>query len=161
MAPVALLMTIACVAGVTACASSNKPVPRTPLRLAAGVSTAALSATQTGSAAYDRGDFAQARVSFEEAVKEAPQSGEAHYNLGLALYALGESGHARQEFIQAANLAPGHRVIWDSPALRPYGSPESSMAKSAAPPPGGGAGGRGGLGGLGGLGGMGRGGSPR
>lgn len=153
----ALLVTLLLATGLPGCASTSQSAPRTPLRLPAGVSTLAVKATETGSVAYQRGNFDQARSLFEEAVKEAPQSGEAHYNLGLALYALGESGAARQEFMEAANLAPGHRVIWDSPALRPYGSPDSSVARTA-PPPGGAAGG---LGGLGGLGGMGRGGYPR
>ena len=64
----------------------------------------------------------------------APTSAEAHYNLGLALFALGESDQAREHFIEAANLAPGDKVIWDSPALRPYGSPDSNIPKQVKDP---------------------------
>ena len=31
----------------------------------------------------------------------------------------------RQHYIEAANLAPGHKVIWDSPPLRRHGIVES------------------------------------
>jgi hypothetical protein len=43
----------------------------------------------------------------------------------LALNALGDTEQARQQFLEAANLAPGDKVIWDSPALRPFGNPDS------------------------------------
>jgi hypothetical protein len=42
----------------------------------------------------------------------------------LALYALGDTEQARPQFMEAANLAPGDPVIWDSPALRPFGDPK-------------------------------------
>jgi hypothetical protein len=42
----------------------------------------------------------------------------------LALNAMGDTEQAHQQFMEAANLAPGDKVIWDSPALSPYGDPE-------------------------------------
>ncbi len=53
----------------------------------------------------------------------APDSGPAHYNYALALNALGNADVARRHFMEAADLAPGDKIIWDSPALAPYGNP--------------------------------------
>ena len=39
---------------------------------------------------------------------------------------LGDKEQARQQFMEAANLAPGDKVIWDSPALSPFGNPKST-----------------------------------
>jgi Flp pilus assembly protein TadD len=98
------------------------------------VSTAAVHATEEGTKAYQGRQFDAAKVSFEQALKAAPDSGEAHYNLGLALFALGDNDTARDHFIEAANLAPGNKVIWDSPALRQYGNPDSRLPKKKGAP---------------------------
>ena len=65
---------------------------------------------------------------------------EAHYNLALTLVSQGSREEAEHHFIEAANLAPGHKVIWDSPPLRPYGSPrllpkEEDLSGAAAEMP--------------------------
>lgn len=128
------LMIVLLVAGLiavggAACAA-KKPKPLVPLELTGKVSQAAVQATTVGTSAFQSGQFEEAKTSFEQAVSGAPDSGEAHYNLGLALFALGNRDQAREQFIQAANLAPGHPVIWNSPALSPFGNPESSLPKS-------------------------------
>ena len=51
----------------------------------------------------------------------------------MALNKLGETEAARKQFLEAANLAPGDKVIWDSPVLSPYGNPEIEEKKVAAP----------------------------
>ncbi len=108
-----------------ACAGKEKTKPLVPLALGAGAQASAIALTQQGTTAYHSGQFMEAKTYFRQAVAAAPDSGPAHYNLALALNALGETEEARAHFIEAANLAPGDKVIWDSPALRPYGSPES------------------------------------
>jgi tetratricopeptide (TPR) repeat protein len=113
---------------LTAC-SSERARPRVPLALSPTVAPAAQSHTEQGLRDYQNGQYAEARAHFQVALASAPQSGEAHYNLGLALFALGDTDQAREHFIEAANLAPGNKVIWDSPALRPYGSPEPAITK--------------------------------
>ena len=126
--------------------AAKKAKTLTPLPLSGKVSQSALQATMVGAAAFNSGQFEEAKSSFDQAVSGAPDSGEAHYNLGLALFALGNRDQAREQFIQAANLAPGHQVIWDSPALSPFGNPESTLPKTplgqepsgARPPLGGG-----------------------
>ena len=83
--------------------------------------------------AYQARQFDDAKNYFSQAVALAPQSGPAHYNYALALNALGDTEHARPEFMEAANLAPGDQVIWDSPALRPFGDPKSPKVFKGPP----------------------------
>ncbi len=120
----------------SACSSSpqEKSKARAPLSLGMSVPTAAVQATEQGSRAYQSRQYDEAKTSFEKAVAAAPDSGEAHYNLGLALFAMGDNDTAREHFIEAANLAPGNKVIWDSPALRQYGNPDSRLPKKKGAP---------------------------
>jgi Tfp pilus assembly protein PilF len=115
--------------GLSACASEPKVKAREPLLLAPNVPQTAQQATSQGTVAYLAGQYDEAKSSFAQAVSAAPNSGEAHYNLGLALFKLGDTDAAREHFMQAANLSPGNKVIWDSPALSAYGSPESTSKK--------------------------------
>jgi Flp pilus assembly protein TadD len=103
----------------------EKPKPLVPLPLSVGVAPQAATYNTQGTQAYKGAQFAEAKDLFAKAVAAAPTSAHAHYNLALAMNALGETDEARQHFIEAANLAPGDKVIWDSPALRPYGNPEA------------------------------------
>jgi Tfp pilus assembly protein PilF len=110
--------------GAIAC-SKSKAKPLVPLALEPGVKPQAVVLTEQGTQAYQARQFDDAKNYFSQAVAAAPQSGPAHYNYALALNALGDTEQARQQFVEAANLAPGDKVIWDSPALRPFGSPDS------------------------------------
>ena len=83
----------------------------------------------TGIAHYKERRFEPAKTEFLIAVEEGPKCAEAHYNLGLALWYLEEKEEAHKQFIEAANLAPGNQVIWDSPALHPYGEPQKEKKK--------------------------------
>ena len=83
----------------------------------------------TGIAHYKERRFEPAKAEFLIAVSDGPKCAEAHYNLGLALWYLEEREEARQHFLEAANLAPGNQVIWDSPALHPYGEPQKEKKK--------------------------------
>lgn len=103
--------------------SHSKPKPLVPLELTSGATAQAVTLNTQGTQAFQSGQFAEAKNYFGQAVKAVPDSGQAHYNYALTLNALGETDVARQHFIEAANLAPGDKVIWDSPALRPFGSP--------------------------------------
>lgn len=103
----------------------EKPKPLVPLELTYGAKAEASTLNNQGMQAFRTGQMAEAKNLFGQAIKAAPDSGQAHYNYALALNALGETDQARQEFIEAANLAPGDKVIWDSPALRPFGNPQA------------------------------------
>ncbi len=118
--------------GAVGC-SKSKAKPLVPLALESGVKPQAVALTEQGTQAYQARQFDDAKNYFSQAVAAAPQSGPAHYNYALALNALGETEQARQQFVEAANLAPGDKVIWDSPALRPFGSPDSPKAYKEHP----------------------------
>ena len=118
------------VLAVSGCSIFNPPPPLRPTLPAN--SCKPLSVTKhnlAGIAHYKEQRLEPAKAEFLIAVEEGPKCAEAHYNLGLALTYLGEKEEARKHFIDAANLAPGHQVIWDSPALRPYGDPQKEKKK--------------------------------
>jgi tetratricopeptide (TPR) repeat protein len=115
--------------GAAACSFISKEKPLVPLTLEPGVKPQAVTLTEQGTQAYQAKQFDDAKNYFSKAVAEAPQSGPAHYNYALTLNVLGDAEQARQQFMEAANLAPGDKVIWDSPALRPYGNPEAPKKK--------------------------------
>lgn len=120
--------------GITACAfMDKKEKPLVPLGLESGVKPQAVTLTEQGTQAYHAKQFNEAKNYFSQAVAEAPQSGPAHYNYALALNNVGETEQARQHFMEAANFAPGDKVIWDSPALRPYGNVETPKRKLIPP----------------------------
>ncbi|MEK7762368.1 MAG: tetratricopeptide repeat protein [Nitrospirota bacterium] len=119
--------------GGTACSFMSKEKPLVPLGLESGVKPQAVTLTEQGTQAYHAKQFNEAKNYFSQAVAEAPQSGPAHYNYALALNNVGETEQARQHFMEAANFAPGDKVIWDSPALRPYGNVETPKRKLIPP----------------------------
>jgi Flp pilus assembly protein TadD len=120
-----MLGLILVLAASVSCSWTSKAKPLVPLALESGVKPQVMTLTEQGTLAYHAKQFDEAKQYFSKAVDEVPQSGPAHYNYALALYALGDTEKARQQFMEAANLAPGDQVIWDSPALRPYGNPET------------------------------------
>lgn len=132
MKQIVVLGVIVALLGTTACFSKQKPL--VPLALAgADAKPQAVLLTEQGTQAYTAKQFEEARKLFEQAVSIVPQSGQAHYNYALTLNALGKQDVARQHFLEAANLAPGDQVIWDSPALAPYGDPETRTQKREFP----------------------------
>lgn len=129
----ALLGVLVLLLGTDACTKS-KAKQLVPLPLESGAPPQAISLNEQGTHAYQAGEFDEAKKYFAQTVAAAPQSGPAHYNYALALNALGETEAARKQFIEAANFAPGDKIIWDSPALSPFGNPESEdKPKSAVP----------------------------
>ncbi len=117
--------------GTAACSQKRKPL--VPLLLDGEVRPHATALTEQGTQAFQTQQYEEAKHYFEEAVAAAPQSGQAHYNYALALNALGNAEVARRHFLEAADLAPGDKVIWDSPALSPYGNPENKNKAKLQP----------------------------
>lgn len=126
-----ILSIVLVLVAVAACSQKRKPL--VPLALDGEAKSQAAALTEQGTQAYQAKQFEEAKQYFEQAVTVAPQSGQAHYNYALALNALGDSELARQHFIAAADLAPGDKVIWDSPALSPYGNPENKNKAKMRP----------------------------
>ena len=115
---------------VSGCSILNPPPPLRPALAANGCQPpSAAQHNLAGMAHYKERRFEPAKAEFLMAVSDGPKCAEAHYNLGLALTYLGEKEEARTHFLEAANLAPGNPVIWDSPALRPYGEPQKEKKK--------------------------------
>jgi len=129
MKGIRVLGAILLLVGLVACAK-NKPKPLVPLALETDVKPQAITLTEQGMQAYQGKQFDEAKQYFSDAMTAAPQSGPAHYNYALVLNALGQTEDARKHFIEAANLAPGDKVIWNSPPLAPYSNPESQIKKS-------------------------------
>ncbi len=122
-----IVMVMVVTVGLEACASKPKAKPLVPLTLTDGVvKPQAVTLTEQGTQAYQAKRFEEAKDYFAQALEAAPKSGHAHYNYALALNALGDAEAAREHFLEAANLAPGDKTIWDSPALSPYGNPAAN-----------------------------------
>ena len=83
-----------------------------------GTNPAAATQLEKGNALFASRDFAGAEQAFREAIVADSRLAEAHYNLALTLDRTGHQAEAKKHYIEAANLAPGHKVIWDSPPLR-------------------------------------------
>ena len=89
-----------------------------------GTITTAVQHNDAGILAYEQNQWPQARQHFEAAITAAPSLAEAHYNLGMALYKLRNFKEGDRHFVEAADLAPGHKIIWNSPALSHVTVPE-------------------------------------
>ena len=129
MTVVTVLWIVLVLASGMAC--SQKRMPLVPLALEGEVKSQATQLTEQGTHAYYARQFEAAKQYFEQAMTAAPDSGQAHYNYALALKALGNRDVARRHFMEAANLAPGDKTIWDSPALAPYGKPETATTNES------------------------------
>lgn len=87
-----------------------------------------------GNRLFREGRWGGARQQFQAAIQEQPNLAEAHYNLALAMDHMGDQEGAKPHFIKAANLAPGNKVIWNSPPLRRYGNvPDKPIDPATSP----------------------------
>jgi len=66
--------------------------------------------------------FRDAAMKYQEAINVQSSLGEAHYNLGLALYRRSLYVEARPHFKKAAQLEPFNKVIRNAPPFRKYGT---------------------------------------
>ena len=83
-----------------------------------GTTPAAATQIEKGNALFTSRDFTGAEAAFRQAIVVDAGSAEAHYNLALTLDRTGHQAEAKKHYIEAANLAPGNKVIWNSPPLR-------------------------------------------
>lgn len=100
---------------------TSKPDLVRTLRSPAGTPPAAAAAMEEGNRLFALRQWEPAKAQYEVAIKAQPSLAEAHYNLALALDELGDRTAAKRHYIEAADLAPGHAVIWNSPPLRKHG----------------------------------------
>ena len=99
--------------------SSKSDTARNVLPAPNGTKPEAAAQVEKGNALYASQDFPGAEQAFRQAILVDAALAEAHYNLALSLDRTGRKDEARRHYIEAANLAPGNKVIWDSPPLRP------------------------------------------
>ncbi|SLM49526.1 conserved exported protein of unknown function [Nitrospira japonica] len=108
------LMTLILLAG---CASAMPQIPATVLSAPAGTNAEINAQLERGNALFASRDWAGAEKVYREVVSFEPSMAEAHYNLAVALDHQGKQADARKHYVEAANLAPGNKVIWDSPVF--------------------------------------------
>lgn len=113
---------------------SDKPAPLTTLAPPPNVDTHLKQVFTEGSRLFREGQWEAARQQFQSAVELQADLAEAHYNLALSMDRMGDQAGAKKHYIEAANLAPGHKVIWNSPPLRQYGNVPDAPAKATSAP---------------------------
>jgi len=118
---------------ITGCAGS-KAHQVTVLPAPPGTSAKAAPMMSEGSRLAASQEWAGASQAFQGAVNAEPTLAEAHYNLAVCLDRLGEKAEAKKHYVTAANLAPGNKVIWDSPPLREAGFNYNLRQKSFLDP---------------------------
>ncbi len=114
------------VLGIGGCATAPQPPQNEPLPPPQNANPQAAQLIEDGNRLFAEHRWTSAIIKYEEAVQAQPKLAEAHYNLGMALYKKGPVSAARSHFIEAADLAPGHPVIWNAPPFRKYGTVEPS-----------------------------------
>lgn len=115
MTPVAMLMVLV----LAGCASERRP-PIEALRAPAGTAAPVMEAMERGNNLFAGQDWTGAKAAYAGILAIDPSLAEAHYNLALTLERLGEKLEARKHYVQAANLAPGNKIIWNAPPLRKF-----------------------------------------
>ncbi|MGH7208581.1 MAG: tetratricopeptide repeat protein [Nitrospiraceae bacterium] len=115
---------------VCGCAGMMEPL-QTTLDPPPGTAPAAVAAMKEGNRLFAASQWEPAKAQYEAAIKAQPSLAEAHYNLAMVIENLGDEATARKHYVEAANLAPGHKIIWDSPPFRVHGLVEGSKSKNA------------------------------
>ena len=116
---------------MTACATAPQPPQNQPLPPPENATPLVAKLLLDGNRLFAEHRWTSAIMKDEEATQAQPTLAEAHYNLGMALYKKGPVSAASPHFIEAANLAPGHPVIWNAPTFRKYGTVESGTPTTA------------------------------
>jgi Flp pilus assembly protein TadD len=114
--------------------ASEQPAPIETLRAPAGTMPAVAERMDRGNERFAQQDWKGAKAAYTAILEMDPSSAEAHYNLGLTLDRLGDPAAARKHYVQAANLAPGNKVIWNAPPLRKFERQEGLSKKSFLDP---------------------------
>jgi Flp pilus assembly protein TadD len=110
---------------LTGCANRPMAAERT-LKAPANTVPAAATAIEEGNQLFGSRQLEAAKLKYQEAIQVQPTLAEAHYNLALVYDFLRDDATARHHYIEAANLAPGHKVIWDAPPLRRHGDVDAN-----------------------------------
>lgn len=112
-----IVWTVLLLSAVVGCSGQSSKATSV-LAAPAGTKPAVAAQLEQGNALFSSSDYAGAEQAFRQALAIDATSAEAHYNLAVTLDRTGNKAEAKKHYIQAANLAPGNKVIWDSPPLR-------------------------------------------
>jgi Tfp pilus assembly protein PilF len=106
--------------GIWFLVACTSPISKPPTVLQApdGVSPAVAAQLERGNALFSAQKWAEAEQVYRQTIAAEPTLAEAHYNLATTLYRTGNKVEAKKHYKEAANLAPGNKVIWDAPPLR-------------------------------------------
>ena len=115
------------------CMGEPEKPPQLTLNAPFGSKPDVIEAINEGNQRFAMGRWNSAKTYYEQALQAQPDLAEAHYNLGLVYERLGDRQQARHYYIEAANLAPGHKTIWDSPPLKRHGNVQ--IKEEDVPPP--------------------------
>ena len=77
-------------------------------------------AVNNGVDLFNQGNMNNALSKFQQALKENPRSGVAHYNLALTYSRLGRSDLAAKHFQQASDFGSGNPFIQNSSILKQH-----------------------------------------
>ncbi|MDR2151617.1 MAG: tetratricopeptide repeat protein [Helicobacteraceae bacterium] len=81
-----------------------------------------------GKSAFERGDFRQALINFDELIKTYPNNAEAYYNRGLAYYNLGDHKKAIADYDRAIKIDPKYANAYVNRGLAYYNLGEYKKA---------------------------------
>jgi len=108
------------VLGISGCAGSPQSPQDEPLTPPVNTDPLVAQLILEGNQFFTRQRFRDAVTKYEAAIKVQSTSGEAHYNLGLALFKRSLHSEARPHFEKAAELEPFNLVIRNAPPFRKY-----------------------------------------
>ncbi|HJR77394.1 MAG TPA: tetratricopeptide repeat protein [Nitrospiraceae bacterium] len=127
--PVTLVMTIV----LFGCASERQ-APVETLRAPSGTAASLTELMERGNSAFAAQNWSAAKETYAAVIRMDPLLAEAHYNLALTLDRLGDKAESRKHYVQAANLAPGNKIIWNAPPLRKFDQDRELSRKSFMDP---------------------------
>jgi tetratricopeptide (TPR) repeat protein len=116
----ARFLVVLCLCGALGCASAKAP-PSSVLSAPNGSPADVIAKLEEGNRLFSAKDYAGAEQSYRQTIAAYPNLAEAHYNLAITIDRMGNRGEAKKHYLEAANLAPGNKVIWDSPPFRESG----------------------------------------
>lgn len=102
---------------LTGCASQASK-SQAMLTAPAGTKPAVATQLETGNALFASRDYAGAEQAFRQTIAADSTLAEAHYNLAVTLDRQGHQAEAKKHYVEAANLAPGHKIIWNAPPFQ-------------------------------------------
>ena len=104
------------------CAGHTAHQKEQPLDPRVGADAEAVTYILEGNHFFAQQRYRDAASKYEAAINVQSSLGEAHYNLGLALYRRSLYVEARPHFKKAAQLEPFNKVIRNAPPFRKYGT---------------------------------------